>query len=263
MMNEPARSDETDVSAAFRLLQAVRQRTPARVLAGRAGTSYRTATLLELRADHAFALDSVRRELDLSRDLGGELIDRYALFEITSRAETKGAYLACPELGRELSDESGAVVRASCPPGADLQVVLGDGLSVDALAAQAPRLLPLLEDEARARGWSFGRPFVVRHCRVGVLNEVGRLLDPAVVVLLIGERPGLATAESLSAYLAYRPRPGHNDAHRNLISNIHDRGVGPREAAARVARLAERMRAMGTSGVAVKEPDGDRAIQSW
>jgi ethanolamine ammonia-lyase small subunit len=98
-----------------------------------------------------------------------------------------------------------------------------------------------------------GRPFLVRHCRVGVLNDVGELLDPIVVVLLIGERPGLATAESLSAYLAYRPRPGHVDSQRNLISNVHGRGVGQAEAARRVLALAERMRALQTSGVAVKE----------
>jgi ethanolamine ammonia-lyase small subunit len=121
------------------------------------------------------------------------------------------------------------------------------------VAAQVPALLPLLDDEARRRGWSFGRPFFVRRCRVGVLNDVGELLDPAVVVLLIGERPGLATAESLSAYLAYRPRPGDTDARRNLISNIHARGVGPAEAAARIAALADRMRRLETSGVTVKE----------
>src|SRR5262249_20927309 len=99
----------------------------------------------------------------------------------------------------------------------------------------------------------FGRPFAVRYCRVGVLNDVGELLDPAVVVLLIGERPGLATAESLSAYLAYRPRPGHTDAQRNLISNIHGRGVAPEAAAARTLTLAAKMKEMQPSGVAVKE----------
>jgi ethanolamine ammonia-lyase small subunit len=251
---------EPSEDPAARLVRSLRERTPARLLTGRAGTSYRTATLLELRSDHAFALDAVRRELDLERDLGRALIERYALFEVTTRAATRAEYLSRPPLGRELDDAAGARIVQSCPRRADFQVVLGDGLSVDALAAQAPRLLPLLEAEARARGWSFGSPFVVRHCRVGVLNDIGRLLDPEVVVLLIGERPGLATSESLSAYLAYRPRPGHTDAHRNLISNIHDRGVRPEEAAARVARLAGRMRAMGTGGVAVKEPD--RAAQS-
>jgi ethanolamine ammonia-lyase small subunit len=93
-----------------------------------------------------------------------------------------------------------------------------------------------------------------------VLNDVGELLDPAVVVLLIGERPGLATAESLSAYLAYRPRPGHTDAQRNLISNIHARGVGPAEAARRVLALAGQMMQARASGVGVKEDLGERGL---
>src|SRR4030095_14598832 len=97
------------------------------------------------------------------------------------------------------------------------------------------------------------RPVVFPHCRVGVMNEIGELLGPNVVVLLIGERPGLATAESLSAYMAYRPRPGDTDAKRNLISNIHSRGVPIDEAAVRILRLAERMKRLGASGVSVKE----------
>jgi ethanolamine ammonia-lyase small subunit len=140
-----------------------------------------------------------------------------------------------------------------------VQVVIGDGLSVAAVAAQVPLLLPLLAEGAARLGRSFGRPFVVRHCRVGVLNDVGELLGPEVVVLLIGERPGLATAESLSAYLAYRPRQGNTDAQRNLISNVHARGVPPEAAAARVLALAEKMRALGASGVAVKEDLGGAA----
>ena len=107
--------------------------------------------------------------------------------------------------------------------------------------------------QARRRGWRLGQPFVIRHGRVGVLNEIGAILDPAVAVLLIGERPGLATAESLSAYMAYRPRPGHDDSRRNLISNIHARGIPPDQAALRIVRLAEQMIRLGTSGVAVKE----------
>jgi ethanolamine ammonia-lyase small subunit len=132
-------------------------------------------------------------------------------------------------------------------------VLIGDGLSATAVAAQAPALLDRLRDAAQARGWSFGRPFLVRYCRVGVLNDVGDLLAPAVVVLLIGERPGLATAESLSAYLAFRPRGGHTDADRNLISNIHARGVSVEEAARRIVALAEQFRALGRSGVGVTE----------
>src|SRR5207244_5441183 len=143
---------------------------------------------------------------------------------------------------RRLSEAGRAEIVRQCPAAADLQIVIGDGLSAAAVKAQVPGLLPLLEREAQQRGWSLSRPFVVRYCRVGVLNDVGELLDPAVVVLLIGERPGLATAESLSAYLAYRPRPGHTDAQRNLISNVHARGVPPEAAAPRLLALAEKMR---------------------
>jgi ethanolamine ammonia-lyase small subunit len=235
------------------IVAAIRARTPARILVGRAGASYRTATQLSLRQDHAFALDAVHAEVDVERDLGADLVRHFGLFEVATRAGTKEEYLRRPDLGRRLNDAAREALTRHCPAGVDLQVAVGDGLSAAAVAAQVPGLLPLLEREARARGWSFGRPFFVRHCRVGVLNDIGELLDPAVVVLLIGERPGLATAESLSAYLAYRPRAGHTDARRNLISNIHARGVRPDEAARRVAALAGRMRDVQTSGVAVKE----------
>ena len=122
-----------------------------------------------------------------------------------------------------------------------------------AVRTQVPSLLPLLRAQAEHRGWRFGQPFLLRHARVGVLNDIGETLDATVVVLLIGERPGLATAESLSAYMAFRPRAGHDDSQRNLISNIHARGVMPEQAAERIGRLAELMIARGASGVTVKE----------
>jgi ethanolamine ammonia-lyase small subunit len=237
------------------LLSLVRARTPARILVGRAGPSYRTATQLELRQDHAAAVDAVHADLDLPP----AFLEAWRLFEVRTRAGDKGQYLMRPDLGRRLSDAARAEVVRQCPAGADLQVVIGDGLSAAAVSKQVPPLLPLLAEGARQRGWGFGRPFVVRCCRVGVLNDVGELLDPAVVVLLIGERPGLATAESLSAYLAYRPRPGHTDAQRNLISNIHARGVPPAAAAPRILALADQLRRMQTSGVAVKEDLAARA----
>lgn len=226
-------------------------RTPARVLAGRAGPGYRTETWLKLREDHAAARDAVHAELDLDRL--GPLVTEYSLFVVNTRATTRAEYLTRPDLGRRLDDAARTLVTAECPRRADLQIVIGDGLSATAVAAQVPALLPLLAAEAQRRGWRFGRPFAVRHCRVGVMNDVGELLDPAVVVLLIGERPGLATAESLSAYLAFRPRAGHTDADRNLVSNIHARGVPPADAARRVAALAEAVTRVGVSGVAVKE----------
>jgi ethanolamine ammonia-lyase small subunit len=228
-------------------------RTPARVLVGRSGPSYRTGTSLQLREDHAVARDAVRAEIELEGVFRAEQVAAFGLFEVRTRAASRGEYLLRPDLGRRLDDESRELVRTRCAAGIDIQVVIGDGLSASAVAVHAPGLLDRLHAMAANRGWSFGRPFVVRYCRVGVLNDVGDLLNPAVVVLLIGERPGLATAESLSAYMAFRPRGGHTDADRNLISNIHARGVSLDDAARRVMALAEQFRATGSSGIAVKE----------
>jgi ethanolamine ammonia-lyase small subunit len=158
-----------------------------------------------------------------------------------------------PDLGRRLDDESRNLIAKECPHQPAFQLVIGDGLSATATVCQAPCLLPLLESGALARGWSIGRSFVVHHCRVGVLNDIGEVLDPSVVVLLIGERPGLATAESLSAYFAFQPRLGHTDANRNLISNIHARGTPPEAAAKRILALAAKMFDAKSSGVGVKE----------
>lgn len=235
------------------LINLVRARTPARILVGRASPSYRTATQLELRQDHAAARDAVHADLDIARDFERSFVDRWQLFEIQTQAADKSQYLMRPDLGRKLNEAARVEVVRQCPKGADLQVVIGDGLSAAAVIAQVPPLLPLIAERVQKQGWSLGRPFVVRYCRVGVLNDIGELLDPAVVVLLVGERPGLATAVSLSAYMAYRPRSGHSDAQRNLISNIHERGVPIGLAAQRVVALAEKMRQMQASGVSVKE----------
>jgi ethanolamine ammonia-lyase small subunit len=235
------------------LVRRVLERTPARLLAGRAGTSYRTGTWLKLREDHAAARDAVHAELDLKQAFGAERIETFELFGVQTQARSKAEYLMRPDLGRRLSDESRELVVSRCPTGVDLQVVIGDGLSATAVTTQAPPLLDRLWEESKARGWQFGRPFVVRYCRVGVLNDVGEMLRPEVVVLLVGERPGLATAESLSAYLAFRPKAGHTDANRNLISNIHPRGVLIGEAAVRIMALAETLRAAGRSGVGLTE----------
>lgn len=235
------------------LLAGVRARTPARIFTGGVGGSYRTSTWLELRADHAAARDAVRDGIELERDFGRAFLDRWDVFEVATRAGSKDEYLLRPDLGRSLRDDAKRTVAERRERGVDVQLVLGDGLSAAALAAQAPALVPALADEAAASGLRLGRPFFVRNCRVGVMNDVGDVLAPAVVVLLIGERPGLATAESLSAYLAHRPKAGDDDSRRNLISNVHARGVPIDRAAARVVHLAARMIAEGKSGVAIKE----------
>jgi ethanolamine ammonia-lyase small subunit len=223
------------------IVRKIRARTPARILAGRAGAAYRTDTQLELREAHAAARDAVRAELHLETVLGAGIIEQWGLFEVTTEARSKEEYLLEPGRGRRFGEAARREIAKHCAPGADVQIAIGDGLSVTAVAAQVPALLPRLAEGTRERGWTAGQTFVIRHCRVGVLNEIGELLAPKVAVLLIGERPGLATAESLSAYMACQPRRGHTDADRNLVSNIHARGLSTSVAAEKILNLAQRM----------------------
>jgi ethanolamine ammonia-lyase small subunit len=247
---QPYDLPEPDLSA---IVTKLRAQTPARLLAGRSGAAYRTNTQMELREAHAAARDAVRAELNLIADLGEDFVRKWNPLEVSSQAASKDEYLLRPDLGRRLNDASRAEVSRHCATEQDLQISIGDGLSVTAVATQVPRLLPLLSDGARARGWTVGSISVIRHCRVGILNEIGELLKPRVAVLLIGERPGLATAESLSAYMAYRPKASDTDANRNLISNIHARGLTTENAAQRILNLAGLMMKTHQSGFQLRE----------
>ncbi len=211
-------------------LAALRARTPARLIVGRAGPAYRTETLLELREDHAAAVDAVQAEVDLTRDFQPEFVKRTKLFEVTTTVRDKAEYLRRPELGRRLGADAVSAITERCRKGADLQVAIGDGLSAAAVVAQAPALLPLLVEGAKSRGWTFGQPFVIHHCRVGVLNDIGEALAAKVVVLLIGERPGLATAREpvgifgvLPAGRAYR-RAAELDFEHSCAGRFAGRG---------------------------------------
>jgi len=234
------------------IIRRVRARTPARLLHGRAGAGYRTPTQIELRRAHAAARDAVRTELDVSSNFGADFVRHWDLLELCTQAVSREEYLLRPDLGRRFDDRSRELLRG-CPKSSTLQIAVGDGLSITAIATQVAPLLPLLRAGATARGWSFGRVPVIRHCRVGILNDIGELLRPQAAVLLIGERPGLATAESMSAYMAYQPRANHTDANRNLISNIHARGVSSEDAAKRILNLAEEMLKRGASGHQLRE----------
>ncbi len=239
-------------SAWSEMIEKIRARTPARIFVPR-GTSYPTSMELELRSARACAVDAVWREFDLQRDLPAAFVEQWSLFQVTSQVASKSQFLLRPDLGRRLSEASRQVITERCLRGPDLQIVIGDGLSGTAVTEQAPALFPLLQKHAQVRGWSVGVSFAVRYCRVGIMNDIGDLLTPNVLVLLIGERPGLATAASLSAYMTHSPRSGHTDANRNLISNIHARGVCVEDAADRIMNLASRMMALKQSGTTLKE----------
>ena len=250
--SDPAQTPAADADTQS-MLAAIRSRTPARLMLARQGGSYTTRVQVGRRQDHAAAMDAVWHDVTPQTDWGAAFCTQWQIVETTSAAATKEEYLRRPDLGRIFSVASAADVAAGCPAGADLQIVVGDGLSASAAVRQVPVLLPLVAALAKAQGWSLGRPIFVRSCRVGILNAIGELLKPRVVVLLIGERPGLQTAESLSAYLAFRPTPGHTDAHRNVISNIHAAGTPPARAAERIVALAAEMMRYASSGPAIKE----------
>jgi ethanolamine ammonia-lyase small subunit len=184
---------------------------------------------------------------------GSAFVKRWEIFEAWTQSIAKDEYLLRPDLGRHFNEASRVELSKRCSSRNDLQIAVGDGLSVPAVSVQVPLLLPLLYEGAKERGWTIGRTFVIHRCRVGILNEIGEFLASRVAVLLIGERPGLATAESLSAYMAYRPNRTHSDADRNLISNIHARGVCPEKAAVRILNFAAQMMEIGASGCNVRE----------
>jgi ethanolamine ammonia-lyase small subunit len=222
--------------------------TNARIGAGRAGTRPTTAALLRFQADHAVTQDA------LLRDVRSDLLERLDLPPVDTEVTAgRVEYLLRPDLGRTLSPAAKRQLEEICIHDADLQIVAGDGLSAAAVEATVPVLLPALIAEAEAAGLALGTPFFIRNARVGVMNDIGALLGPRVVALLIGERPGLGRAESLSVYLGYRPARGHTDADRDVISNIYaDGGLDPARAAASIVAMVRRMIDAEASGVRLR-----------
>lgn len=229
-------------------LEAMIASTTARIGVGRAGPRYRTTAQLLLQADHAVTQDALMRDVDQ------RLLDEFGLFTVQTRVTGgKQQYLLRPDLGRQLSDEARRMVADKCTHGANIQLVIGDGLSAAAIEANLRQIMPVIRQGAESARISLGTPFFVKYCRVGVLNDIGDILQPDVVVLLIGERPGLGRAESMSAYMAYRPKSGDSDADRNVICNIFEGGgTNPLEAGAVVIQMAQNMLRHQASGVKLR-----------
>lgn len=221
----------------------MRKATPARIGIGRAGSRPRTVSWLRFLADHAAAQDAVF--LDVSEDF----LRSMNLFAVQSAAASKEEFLKKPELGRRLSEEAVQTVKERCGKDVQVQVIVVDGLSSRAVEANIPDLLPPLLDGLRAAGIKTGTPFFIRHGRVWVQDQVARLVNAEVVVSLIGERPGLGTAESMSAYIIYRPDEKTVEADRTVISNIHRGGILPAEAGAYLVSLLKQILEAGASGV--------------
>ena len=224
-------------------LERMMQSTTARIGVGRCGPRLKTQTRLTLRADHAQARDAVFADVDQ------KVLDSLGLFTVQSRCGDKDTYLTRPDLGRLLSDEAVKTLKERCVPNPDVQIFASDGLSSTAIEANLAKILPVLTDALAARGLKVGTPYYLRFGRVGSQEHVAETLGAKVVCVLIGERPGLATAESMSAYIAYNAYVGMPESKRTVVSNIHKNGTAAVEAGAYVADVIEKILEQKASGV--------------
>ena len=224
----------------------LKQKTSARLGIGRAGTRMRTEVLLRLRADHAAAQDAV------FNDVPTEFLDELGLFEVTTECESRDQYITRPDLGRRISEEGIKTIEEKCKKNPTVQILLSDGLSSTAVEANAKNIIPALLNGLKGYGIETGTPFFIKYGRVGAGDHVGEILNADVVCILIGERPGLTTAESMSAYITYKARPGISEAKRTVVSNIHKDGTPSSEAGAHVATLIKKVIDAKASGQDLK-----------
>ncbi|MCC6766903.1 MAG: ethanolamine ammonia-lyase subunit EutC [Deltaproteobacteria bacterium] len=219
-------------------------KTPARLAIGRSGPRLTTASYLRFLADHGRARDAVFTEVPPA------VVKKLGLVELGTAAGSRAAYLRDPGLGRTLAPSARARL-ARCRKRPEVQILVIDGLSSAAVVAHAGALLRALVRELAGRRRRLGTPIFVRNGRVRIQDEIGHVLRPEVCCAIVGERPGLATATSLSAYVIHRPTRASTEPDRTLISNIHDGGLAPAAAARRIADLVDTCLAHEASGAAL------------
>ncbi|MDT2757748.1 ethanolamine ammonia-lyase subunit EutC [Enterococcus asini] len=223
--------------------------TPARIGVGRTGTRYMTQSSLRFRADHAAAQDAVFSDVD------PELVKEMGFISTKTICKTKDEYLTRPDYGRQFDEENLDIMRKNTKKGAKIQMVVGDGLSSAAIEANIREVIPAIKQGLKMYNLDFEDVIFVKYCRVPAMDKIAETTDAEVVCLLVGERPGLVTAESMSAYVAYRPTVGMPEARRTVISNIHKGGTPAVEAGAYIAELIKKMLDKKKSGIDLKEAE--------
>ena len=255
MTNDPPERAPSDRTPSEALWDGLRRLTAARIGLARTGSSLSTGPLLEFRLAHSRARDAVREPLDAGR-LAAELAGLSdPVLVVASAADTQSDYLMRPDLGRRLAADADA----SLAPHAgryDVVFVIADGLSARAVQAHAAPVLARVIEKLRAQGWRIAPLVVVRHGRVAIGDAIATTLGAACAAVLIGERPGLSAADSMGAYLTFKPHAGTTDADRNCISNIRPEGLGYADAAFKIAAMLGAMRAGRISGVRLKDDTG-------
>lgn len=233
--------------------QALRQFTQARIALGRAGVSVPTAAQLAFQLAHARARDAVHQALDVSALAQVLQQAGHESLHVNSSAHDRNTYLQRPDLGRRLNEEARQHLVQLSPPSADLAIVIADGLSAPAVAQNALPFLTNLLTRLAPDNWSLAPIVIATQARVAIGDETGALLNASAVLVLIGERPGLSSPDSMGAYLSWAPQQGLTDAARNCISNIRPDGLSYTEAAYKLHYLLTEARKRGLTGVALKD----------
>ena len=227
----------------------MKMKTPARLGSGRAGPGYKTLTMLRFRADHAAAQDAVFSQV--SEDFA----EKNGLVAVQTRCKDKDEYLTRPDHGRCFDEENQKIIRQAVKGTPKVQIVIGDGLSSAAIHANAMDCLAAMTDGLKVRGMDVGQTLFVRYCRVGAGDAVGDVTGCELVCVLVGERPGLVTDKSMSAYITYKPHSGISESTRTVVSNIHAQGTPAVEAGAYIAELIEKILKKKVSGVGLHLED--------
>lgn len=224
-------------------------KTPARIGVGRAGLRPKTDTWLKFRFDHAAAVDAVYGDVD------PKLLESLSLLKVNTKVSDKEVYVRRPDFGRKLSDEAKQLIDQKCKKSPTVQIIVSDGLSSKAVEENLEDVYLSLNQSLQSLGLDVGTPFFIEKGRVAAMDDVGEILKPKVIVYLIGERPGLVSAESLSAYLCYEPRHGTIEADRMVISNIHKGGIPPVEAGAYIGTVVQKILKYEASGVSLVQKE--------
>ncbi|MEN1834364.1 ethanolamine ammonia-lyase subunit EutC [Pseudomonas lijiangensis] len=260
-MSEPSMTDDTLPNPWLEL----RRLTPARIALGRTGTSLPTSAQLDFQFAHAQARDAVHLPFDHA-GLSAQLAEKgRETLLLHSAAADRHSYLQRPDLGRRLNDDSARQLKdyaAAYPGGVDLAIVVADGLSSLAVHRHTVPFLARLEEQAATEGWTLSPVILVEQGRVAIADEIGELLGAKMVVILIGERPGLSSPDSLGLYFTYAPKVGLNDAHRNCISNVRLEGLSYAMAAHRLLYLMREAFRRQVSGVNLKDEADLKTVES-
>ena len=237
---------ERDSAENQQVYEQYKKATPARVGIGHTGPRYHTAAALRFQADQYTAAHSVQTEVP------ERVIKELGLFEIRTECSSKYEMLTRPDLGRLFSEETQKIISERCVHEPDVQIFIGDGLCSPAVEANVPTMYPAVCAALEYEGISVGTPFFVRYCRVNTVRTVAELLHPKVTCVLIGERPGLLTSRSMSAYMAYNAGYDMLESDYTVVANISSVGLPPAEAAANIADIIMAMLEQKTSGYGLK-----------